>query len=203
MELKPCPFCGGKPDIKDNFIICSNCGCKLSSEKNWNMRVLDDNIEYNAELVQAVETSYGKHRLSDREYDYLHNLNKFYKKGSKKYIITPELKVIEIENEHCGFICDVLGIQMNNHMNETQFDFAEFFIIYALFLGYIRVNIFNEQIAIQYEVVNKDIIQVLFEHLHKLFKNRKCLVVIEKLSENNSLMFDNLSDAYEYFLTIK
>ena len=203
MELKPCPFCGGKPNIKDKSIVCSDCGCELPSERDWNKRVLDYNIEYNADLVKAVETSYGKHKLSDKEYDYLHNLNKFYSNGSKKYLIAPDSEVIEIENEHCGFICDVLGLEMNIHMNETQFDFGEFFIIYALFLGYIRVNIFNEQIAIQYEVVSPEAVKALFEHLFKLFQNKKCCVVVEKLSLNNSWMFDNLSDAYEYFLTIK
>ena len=60
---------------------------------------------------------------------------------------------------------------MNNHMNETQFVFGEFFIIYALFLGYIRVNIFNEQIAIQYEVISPEAIKTLFEHLFKLFQS--------------------------------
>ena len=53
MELKPCPFCGGRPTVEreenDDWLVWCRCGCVLAAfgasdeaEEAWNHRVSDD-----------------------------------------------------------------------------------------------------------------------------------------------------------------
>ena len=67
-ELKPCPFCGGKATIIENYLygkvcgyvpFCRKCGCELKqysskqgAEKAWNRRAYDDEM-----IVQNIPIS--------------------------------------------------------------------------------------------------------------------------------------------------
>lgn len=67
-ELKPCPFCGGKVEIVENYLYgklvgytpcCRKCDCELktytskqNAKKAWNRRSYDDEI-----IVQDIHIS--------------------------------------------------------------------------------------------------------------------------------------------------
>lgn len=199
MRFKPCPFCGGVAELDGDYVVCRECGCKLPILSNWNIRMLDENVVYDYKLVNAIDEN-STHHLSDTEFDYLYNLNRFYNNKSKKFLVTPDGKFLDLQDEHTAVITGMLGLKMNKQMNDSDFDFAEFFIIYALFLGYIRVNVFDNQLAIQYEVVHKDTLKVLFENLLNLYSNKFIQITIEKLSTKKANICDDLSSAYEFLL---
>ena len=78
MELKPCPFCGGEPEIITDlsggfYIHCKNCGCstfgamhkELAIEK-WNRRQSPSVTE---EVREALEFyAWGNHYMTDNGY---------------------------------------------------------------------------------------------------------------------------------------
>ena len=82
-ELKPCPFCGGKATIIENYLygkvcgyvpFCRKCGCELKqysskqgAEKAWNRRAYDeivvDDIPISLDLVENEKANFNRYRV--------------------------------------------------------------------------------------------------------------------------------------------
>ena len=223
-ELKPCPFCGNHVTIKnenDSFILeCENCKnndiiimVKDSSKENvinkWNNRVFEnfimDNREKAFEILDTYDGKSNKPIPSDlkEEYkDYVYTIKTVNNPNCLiKYLITPNNEYHLIE-EHCKAIADVMNLHMNDFMNESSYDFSEMFLIYALHIGYIKLDIFNNVIAIQYEIITKDQVKFLEKFLIDNILPSKNIddltFIVEKLSEKSNQIFSDVFDMLEY-----
>lgn len=77
IELKPCPFCGGKAFLDSDFsgVYC-NCGAELAflesdkeAAEKWNSRPIEDALEEeNARLREALETICAIYEINGAEW---------------------------------------------------------------------------------------------------------------------------------------
>lgn len=77
IELKPCPFCGGKAFLDSEFsgVYC-NCGAELTflesdkeAAEKWNRRPIEDALEEeNARLREALETICAIYEINGAEW---------------------------------------------------------------------------------------------------------------------------------------
>jgi hypothetical protein len=62
-KLKPCPFCGGSPDVGGDRVGCGNGECPLSRylfrHDEWNRRATDEAVKKAREALGAVRYSLG------------------------------------------------------------------------------------------------------------------------------------------------
>lgn len=97
IELKPCPFCGGKAYFlhgrKNECITCEECGHRFYSLeigedaqkelwKQWNSRPIEDALrEENRKLREALETICAIYEINGAEWRFDRNLYEVAKKA--------------------------------------------------------------------------------------------------------------------------
>jgi Lar family restriction alleviation protein len=61
-KLKPCPFCGGEPEVQQqgtarqsHIIGCTDCGCLLESNEVWNAGSSWNRRSFDISIVTLIE----------------------------------------------------------------------------------------------------------------------------------------------------